>query len=167
MTLIRKTPLQNILSFLPWLMTFEVISMLVGYFSSPNPENAQIQSWYAGLVKSSLNPPPFIFPIMWTILYGLIAYSLWRIWSRVQPRPVYFFVFALGHMLLNWSWSYVFFSGQNVWLGFIWLLAVLLSAIALKVWARRYDRVSCYALLPYIVWLCFAAYLNGFIVWAN
>lgn len=161
------TKFKTALSFLPWLIGFEAVSMIVGYFSSPNPNNPQIQNWYAGLVKSSLNPPSFVFPIMWTILYGLIAYSLWRIWSRVQPRPLAFFAFALGHMLLNWSWSYVFFSGQNVWLGFIWLLAVLLSGLALQLWARRYDRISCIVLIPYIVWLCFAAYLNGTIALAN
>ncbi len=173
------TTIKKFFSFLPWLVVFEGISMLIGSFASPNPGNPQIQNWYAGLIKSPLNPPAFIFPLAWTILYGLIAYALWRVWSLGNNRPPHndlttfkiwapdFWAFAIGHMLLNWSWSYAFFASQNATLGFIWLLAVWLSAIVLAVWIKRYDRFAAVMLLPYLAWLTFAVYLNGFIVWAN
>ena len=108
-----------------------------------------------------------MFPLAWTILYGLIAWSLWRAWNYHRPRNPGFWLLTLGHMILNWGWSYVFFAGQNIVEAFIWLLAVWLSAIALMLWLCRFDRFAANLLIPYLMWLTFALYLNGYIVWAN
>lgn len=162
------TKSKRFLSFLPWLIGMEVISMIIGMLASPNHQNAAIQQWYQNLIKAPVNPPAWIFPVVWPILYGLIAFALWRVWTRTAPvRPRSYFLFALGHMILNWGWSFVFFVNQNVTLAFFWLLAVLFSGLALALWTKRFDRTAAYAFLPYLLWLCFAGYLNGYIMLVN
>jgi benzodiazapine receptor len=165
---IIMTKTKSVLSFLPWLLGMEIISMIIGMLASPNPSHPYIRDWYMGLAKAPLNPPSWIFPVVWPILYGLIAFALWRVWTRTAPqRPRSYFLFALGHMILNWAWSFVFFVNQNVSLAFYWLLAVLFSGLALAMWTKHFDRLAAYALLPYLLWLCFAGYLNGYIMLVN
>ncbi|HEY1097112.1 MAG TPA: TspO/MBR family protein [Alphaproteobacteria bacterium] len=162
------TTTKRFLSFLPWLFGMEIISMIIGYLASPNHQNVATQAWYTSLLKAPLNPPSWVFPVVWPILYGLIAYALWRVWTKTAgQRPRSYFLFALGHMILNWGWSFVFFADQKIDLAFIWLLAVLFSALVLAVWTKRYDRTSYLCLVPYVLWLVFAAYLNGYIIAVN
>lgn len=162
-----QSPARSFLSFVPWFVALEAISMAIGYVASPNPGNPDIQQWYAGLAKAPFNPPEWAFPVAWTILYGLIAFALWRVWKNRKPIPVGYFAFALGHMILNWGWSFVFFVNQNIFNAFIWLNAVLFSGLALALWTRRYDRCAALALVPYLLWLMFASALNFYILRAN
>jgi benzodiazapine receptor len=157
----------SFLSFLPWLVVLEVISLAIGYVASPNPGNPDIHQWYNALAKAPFNPPDWAFPIAWTLLYGLIAYALWRVWTYRKPRSYSYFAFALGHMILNWGWSFIFFVQQNVFNAFLWLNAVLFTGIALMLWTRRYDAKASLALVPYLLWLMFASALNFYILRAN
>ena len=162
------TRMQKFLSYLPWFLVLEIVSMAIGYSTSPNQSNPLIQDWYQGLVKSPLNPPSLVFATLWPILYALIAYALWRVWRLTAfSRPRGYVLFALGHMILNWGWSFAFFGARNIQLGFIWLTAVYVSAIALAIWTKRFDRLAFSALIPYLLWLTFAMYLNGYILAAN
>lgn len=160
--------MKRFLSFLPWFLGMEIISMIIGYLASPNHQNAATQDWYINLIKAPLNPPSWVFPVVWPILYGLIAYALWRVWTKtIGHRPRSYFLFALGHMILNWGWSFVFFANQKIFIAFIWLLVVLFSGIVLAAWTKRYDRTAFLCLVPYILWLMFASYLNGYIIAVN
>lgn len=157
----------SFLSFLPWLLVFEIVSLAIGYIASPNPNNPDIHHWYQSLAKAPFNPPDWAFPIAWTLLYGLIAYALWRVWTYRKPRSYSYFAFAAGHMILNWGWSFIFFVHQNVFSAFLWLNAVLFTGLALMVWTRRYDVTASLLLVPYLLWLIFASSLNFYILQAN
>ena len=122
-----------------------------------------IATWYAGLNKPPFNPPNAVFPVAWTILYLLMAVAAWLAWRAPAPdagsrwrRLVPFFV----QLVLNAMWSFAFFGAHNPLLGII-VIGVLLLAILWTI--ARFWQASAGAaalLLPYLLWVCFAAVLN-------
>ncbi len=121
-----------------------------------------IPNWYAGLVKPALNPPAWVFGPAWTMLYALIgiaAFLIWRMgWERKDIRM------ALGvfgiQLFLNAIWSIIFFGLQSsgwalVDIALLWLAIVWTMVIFYKI-----SRPAAYLLVPYILWVSFASYLN-------
>jgi len=115
-------------------------------------------SGYAGIKLPPLSPPGYVFPIAWTILYILMAYSLWTVYVGSADRR-YYYMFA-AQLALNFVWVPLFFgaglrAAALVDLLAIWILVFLLIR---RTWAD--DRIGAYALLPYLAWLTFAGYLT-------
>lgn len=140
-----------------WIFVFEVVSALIGQAT-----RAEVDGWYQALTKPPLNPPDWIFPIMWTILYALIAAAGWSVWrERAQPKAQPLLILFAAYMALNWSWSFVFFNAHQMLLGFIWIVALNLIAVVfiLKAWDR--VRIAAYLMIPPLMWTLFASYLNG------
>jgi tryptophan-rich sensory protein len=129
----------------------------------------EIPTWYASLAKPAWTPPRAAFPIVWTLLYILMAVALWRLWDRHEASParrealVFFFV----QLALNAAWSPVFFAlhATTVALGII--IALVVAIIGAVVTAGRVDRGAAYLLLPYLVWAAYATTLNAGIVAMN
>lgn len=130
---------------------------------------SSVDGWYQTLRKPSFTPPDLAFPVVWNILYGLIALSAWRIW-RLEERPrarrwaLFWFAVQLS---LNVAWSYAFFWQRDPLLGLVTILA--LDAVLIVLLARFWmlDRIAGTLLLPYILWVGFATALNGAIVSLN
>jgi tryptophan-rich sensory protein len=125
-------------------------------------------AWYAALVKPPLNPPDWVFPPVWTVLYLLMALAAWLVWRRTGLRggmPAFApFIAQLG---ANGLWSVLFFGLERPLLALI-DLAVLWCLIVLTMF--RFARVSRRAaalLAPYLAWVTFAGYLNAGIVVLN
>ncbi len=125
--------------------------------------------WYAGLAKPSFNPPNLAFPIVWTLLYAMMAIALWRVveasggWIAGNRTLIPFAI----QLILNVAWSFVFFGGRDPAGGMVVIL-LLLGAIVWTILAfARKDRIAAALLLPYIVWVCFAAVLNAAILRLN
>ena len=122
-----------------------------------------IPTWYAGLAKPDFTPPNWLFPVAWTLLYGMMAYALWRILSGPSDQPgrrtavAAFFV----QLLLNALWSFAFFGAHSPPAG----LAVIVALLAAILWTiaafRRLDRIAAALLLPYLAWVAYATVLNG------
>ena len=110
--------------------------------------------WYENLTKGTLNPPNYIFGIVWPVLYLLMA-----IVSFLNARLIYkLFIIQLA---LNASWSWIFFVLQQPEIAIVDVL--LLIGINFKILTRLYKKrlfISAVMYFPYIIWLCFAAYLN-------
>jgi tryptophan-rich sensory protein len=121
--------------------------------------------WYAGLEKPWFNPPNWLFGPAWTILYILIAVAGWRTFLVDRAGPA--MKLWIGQMLLNWSWTPVFFGLHRVWpaLGIIVVLAAVILAFVVRNWSR--DRLSSILLMPYLAWVGFAALLNAALAWLN
>lgn len=123
-----------------------------------------LEPWYAGLAKPSFNPPDRIFAPVWTILYVLMGYAVWRIWARPGPsgepvrRRAYMY-FAL-QLVLNVSWSAAFFFLQSPGLGLAVILALLVAIIVTMIAFFRQDRLAGMVFVPYLLWAGFAAVLN-------
>jgi tryptophan-rich sensory protein len=128
----------------------------------------EIPTWYATLAKPSWTPPRAAFPIVWPILYFLMAISVWLIWEAPPSslRTLALAAFAI-QLLLNAVWSPIFFGNHNLLAG---LIVILLLVVAIAVTIATAIKVNYFAaalLLPYLAWILFAAALNGRIVSLN
>ena len=123
-------------------------------------------SWYQNLIKPALQPPGIVFSIVWTVLYGLIAASLSL--SVLNPdTPVKTLWLHAANGVLNVLWSYTFFSLHNPGGALFVLLLTIVIAITLYVSVRKTNATAAYLLIPYLVWLAFALYLNYEIAFLN
>jgi len=137
-----------------------------------NPSSASPDSnWYKSLNQSPLTPPSWVFPIAWTILYALIIASGVVFLSATTTisagvRSVGFFYYCAA-WILNLSWSQIFFRYQRADLSFVVILGML-AFIALNIRAfYPVSRLAAYLLVPYMLWVSFATYLNGYILFMN
>ena len=115
---------------------------------------------FSRLIQPPLSPPGFLFPIVWTILYGLMAFGAARIFQKtgnIKDPAIY--VFA-AQMLFNLGWSVLFFGLDAYLLAFIWLIILWILVLIMIILFYRIDRLSGLLQIPYLLWLTFAAYLN-------
>ena len=128
-------------------------------------------AWYKSLNQSPLTPPSWVFPIAWAILYTLIIASGVVFLSATTTisagvRSTGFFYYCAA-WVLNLSWSQIFFRFQRPDLSFVVILAML-AFIALNIRAfYPVSRTAAYLLVPYVAWVSFATYLNGYILFMN
>jgi translocator protein len=119
---------------------------------------SSIGSWYSALVKPPFNPPNWVFGPVWTALYILMGISLYIVLKKTDDiRPVAVFVLQI---ILNTLWSFLFFGLRSPLAGMIGIVLLWL-AIAINIaMFYRIDRKAAYLLIPYILWVSFAAILN-------
>jgi translocator protein len=121
-----------------------------------------LASWYASLVKPAFNPPNWVFAPVWTILYALMAFAIWRILrlpeaSAARRSAISLFFIQL---VLNAGWSWMFFGANNPLLGIVNIVPQLLVILATIVAFHRLDRVAAWCLVPLASWVAFASILN-------
>ena len=149
--------MKNTFSLFIWIVAFEAISMAIGIATQ-----GDVDGWYASLEAPPFTPPNMAFPIMWTLLYALIAaagHALWTHRKDHQKNAVLIGLFV-GYMALNWSWTYIFFTQHWMGLGFIWIMAHNAVALTLILTAWNRIRKAAILLIPALCWTSFAAYLN-------
>ena len=136
---------------------FVIIALIVGGLASSNTAD---DVWYQSLIKSPLNPPGYVFGIVWPILYLLMSISAFRTFNETKNL---FFI----QLLFNAMWSWLFFAFQMPFIALlnIWLLIYLNIKLNLKMFNQ--DKLSGFLFIPYVMWLFFASYLNLFIVLNN
>lgn len=121
--------------------------------------------WYQTLAKPAWTPPDWIFAPVWTILYTIMGLAAWLIWRQggiaVAGLPLSVFVIQL---VLNGLWSWIFFGQRNIGLAFaeIVLLWILILVALIIFWKRQ--ALAGILLLPYLLWVGFAAILN-YAIW--
>ena len=129
-----------------------------------------MNNWYKSLNQSSLTPPSWIFPVAWTILYALIIASGAMFLTSSSRggviRSTGFFYYCAA-WVLNLAWSRIFFTYQRPDFSFVVILGML-AFIALNIRVfYPVSRVAAYLLVPYLAWVSFATYLNGYILFMN
>lgn len=144
-----------------------VVSELAGIIGSVFTAPAIKTGWYATLVKPALNPPSWVFGPVWTTLYALMGIALWLVWTnadadkKTKQRAFVFFFAQLG---LNTLWSIIFFGQQSVGGAFREIIALwVLILITIRYFAKV-SKPAAWLLVPYILWVSFAMYLN-FSIW--
>ena len=141
-----------------------IAAAIGGYFTSP-----EIAGWYAGLAKPDFTPPDWVFGPVWTVLYLLMGISLYMVWERNAGKkeerwPLIVFGAQLG---LNVLWCFAFFGMQSAELGFA-VIALLWGAILATMYEFGKLHENAWALLvPYFLWVSFAAVLNFAIMLMN
>jgi len=140
--------------FLPLLViACSVIGSLANIFISSD-------SWYVDLVKSPLNPPSFVFGIVWPVLYALMAFvsfkSADKIWKLFVPQ-----------LILNAAWSWMFFFMHAPLLALINISILIFLNQKILVILKIESKLLFWLYVPYVLWLSFAAFLNASIVFLN
>jgi tryptophan-rich sensory protein len=124
--------------------------------------------WYGGLEKPWFRPPNLAFPVVWTILFAMMAVALWRVVVIADGAERRGAVLAFAVQLaFNVAWSFAFFGAHSPALGLA-VIGALLIAIAWTIARfRRIDGFAAALLLPYLAWVAFAALLNAAILFLN
>jgi tryptophan-rich sensory protein len=128
-----------------------------------------LMPWYDSLAKPPFNPPNSVFPEVWTTLYGIMAFTVWRV-LRHRPdsddRHVALALF-FTQLALNAAWSWMFFWMQNPLLGLINIVPQFLVVLATIRAFAKVDTIAALCLAPLAAWLAFATILNASIWWLN
>ena len=133
------------------------LTLVVGSLAS---SNSGTDLWYQGLVKSDLNPPGYVFGIVWPTLYLLMGITAWRTYDTIKD------IFYI-QLFLNAIWSWLFFSFQLPLISLIDLWLLIFINIKILFMIYKEDKLAAFLYAPYIMWLLFASYLNLFIVFNN
>lgn len=138
------------------------VALIGGLFTS-----SSVNSLWYNSVKPSITPPNYVFPIVWNVLFFLIALSLYLSWISAKKKSKKKIVFVFGlNLFLNFLWSAIFFAMQNPLLAFFELILLWLSIIAMIFTTYRINKTSSYLLIPYFLWVSFAGILNYLIAFA-
>lgn len=123
---------------------------------------ASISSWYAVIEKPAFNPPSWVFSPVWIILYTLMGISLYLVWEEgLERKEVKLGIFVFGVQLaLNALWSFLFFGLQSPYYAFIEILLLWLSILLTIILFGKISKTASLLLVPYLLWVSFAALLN-------
>ena len=124
-----------------------------------------VGSWYPALVKPSFNPPNWLFGPVWLVLYAAMAVAAWRVW-RQRDRLKVRRALSLygGQMALNFAWSLIFFGLRQITAAVADILALLVVLAITLAAFWKVDRFAGLLMVPYLVWIMFAALLT-FAIW--
>lgn len=128
-----------------------------------------LDSWYYALEQPDWAPPDYMFGIIWTSIFALIALAGFLGWQKAPTRrtaEIMLGLFALNGFL-NLSWSFLFFRMERPDLAFYELIALWLSILALIVFCGRFSKIASLLLIPYLIWVSIAGMLNYQIVALN
>jgi translocator protein len=150
---------------LPKLIISVLVCLGAGFIGSLATMKS-IPTWYAGLNKPSFSPPNYLFGPVWTALYIMMAVAAFLVWRRAGesgPVSVALIVFAV-QLVLNILWSVFFFGMRMPGLAFAEIVLLWLSILA-TIWLfGRTAPVAAWLMIPYVLWVTFAAVLN-FSLW--
>ena len=136
------------------------VEMTASHFTAQS-----VKTWYPSLVKPFWTPPNLAFPIVWTLLYTLMAVSAWLVWQKTNVWQV-FLPFGL-QLALNFLWSLFFFGWQNPGLGLIDISLLFCSIVWTINTFAPHSKAAAWLLAPYLIWVGYAASLNAYIWWFN
>lgn len=143
---------------IPIILCFAV-GMLGSYLQGP-----ALVEWYPYLEKSPLTPPAILFPIVWTILYILIGSSLGTVLVKGDMGLVKLW---LTQLLFNFLWSALFFGLRSPLLGLVTILLLDVVVFAYIVSCIGRHHLAMWLFVPYLLWILFATYLNGYVYLCN
>ncbi len=135
--------------------------VFLGFLSGKLANSGYENRWFLALSRPDIVPPGWVFGVVWTTLYILMGVSLAMIlFARGAPgRPVALSLFAT-QLALNLVWTPLFFAAHQVTLALFLILAILALTIATTFAFARIRKLAAWLLVPYMVWLSFAAILN-------
>ena len=139
-----------------WIALSEAVGLVAGILIRRGVEIYTLTA-----AKPPLSPPAWIFPVGWGILYALMGISAAMIWlaenSRGKSRSVNLFVVQL---VVNFFWPLIFFNLQAYGDALVWLILLWILVFLLILNDRNVDIRASWLLIPYLIWLTFAVYLN-------
>lgn len=151
---------RNYISLAIWIILLISIGFTIGSLTK-----IEVNTWYETLIRSPLTPINYIFPVAWTILYIMIAICGWIIWRASSfPKLLSIKSLYIIQLILNWSWTPLFFHYHLAVYSLICLLIMdIIVATIIYLGRIRLKSVSL-LMIPYLLWILFATYLN-FYIW--
>ncbi len=117
--------------------------------------------WYNSLNKPFLAPPSSVFPPVWTVLYIMIAISLILfLKSGMNKSKILPLVFFILQLIFNFAWSFLFFNMQNIGLALIDIIFMWIFTLLTVISFFKHSKIASILLIPYLIWISFAFYLN-------
>lgn len=148
------------MSFLRWAVVTVPLILMLGFASGQSVSVGSDNAWYMALAKPALNPPGWVFPVVWTTLYILIGIALAMILNargaRLRGLAVALFV---SQFALNLAWTPIFFGAHRISLSVFVIIAMLALSIAATFVFARIRPAAAWLMLPYMVWISFAGVL--------
>ena len=144
------------------ILVVEILGGLGGFITA-----SSIGSWYAALERPPGVPPNAVFGPVWSVLYALMGISFALIWHRAPSGPTKRHALAAFfiQLLLNLAWTPVFFGAHQLAAALVVIVLLILAIVVTIVRFRPLDRLAAGLLVPYLLWVCYATYLNaGFAV---
>ena len=134
----------------------EAVGGLSGFLSRTG-----IHEFNTVVQQPSFTPPPWLFPIVWAILYALMGIGVARVLmaapSPARSRSLNLYIVQL---VMNFFWSLIFFNAQRYGFALLWLIILWLLVLAMILNFRKVDPLAAWLQVPYLLWLTFAAVLN-------
>ncbi len=127
--------------------------------------NESVHGWYLTLDKPTLNPPAWVFGPVWSILYFFMAVAVYKI--KIKPNTTdvkVAIVFFYLQLILNVTWCYFFFALHSPYLGLINILILWFLIFVTTFLFFRQSSAAGWLMIPYLLWVTFASYLN-FSIW--
>lgn len=113
---------------------------------------------YQSFNKPPLSPPGIVFPIVWSILYILMGISFYLSKKKEENDKINS-TYYLG-LAINLIWPFIFFNFNLYFIAALWIVLIIIMLIKLMVLYSKVNKLSTYLQIPYLLWLCFALYLN-------
>ncbi len=117
------------------------------------------EPWYSLINKPTFNPPSWVFAPVWTTLYLMMIIAIWLFWHSKNKDMNTIYIYFI-HIVLNTTWSIVFFGLHQILLALFVLIVLILMIIILILRFKRVNIVSYYLMIPYLLWCCYALVLN-------
>lgn len=142
------------------------LPLLAGLVGSFFTASAIQSGWYAELAKPALNPPSWIFAPVWTALYVLMGIALFLVWRKeLERREVKVAIgIFFAQLVLNALWSIIFFGLRSPGLALVEIVILWIAIIATIIPFTKISKIAGWLLVPYIIWVSFALYLN-YAIW--
>jgi benzodiazapine receptor len=138
------------------------------WYGARYSRNGSRDTWYRNLNKPGFTPPDKVFPVVWTTLYALVAWSGWRVWSAAPSRERNTALrLWLSQLAANAQWSKLFFGQHRPNLALADVFALEGMLISYITAARKVDGAAAAAFIPYAAWVAFATVLNAEIARLN
>ncbi|MFT4056005.1 MAG: TspO/MBR family protein [Novosphingobium sp.] len=155
-------------SLMRWVLVCVPVVVLLGFLSGQLAGSDPGNPWFDELIKPAIYPPPVTFAIVWTVLYVMMGFALAMILAArgARGRCIAVLAFAV-QFVLNLAWSPVFFGMHRMSVALVLIAAILLAAVVTTVLFARVRTVAAALLVPYLLWLVFATYLNFAFLQAN
>jgi len=142
----------------------QIAGIVGSLFTSPS-----IPNWYATIEKPGFTPPNWVFAPVWTTLFVLMGVSAYLVWNKgLENKNVKMALLIFSIQLaLNMLWSFLFFGLKSPLYAFFEILILWLVIMLTIVNFSRISKTASWLLIPYIIWVSFAAILNFSIVRLN
>lgn len=135
-----------------------IVVFLVAYIGSMFTSDSVNSDWYNS-IKPAITPPNFVFPVVWTTLFVLIGLSLYLVWQKSKNKKKIILIYGLN-FVLNIVWSYLYFGLRNPAGSFAEIFLLDASIVLMISTSWKIDKKAAWLLVPYLLWVTFAAFLN-------